>query len=80
MNKTENRWSGKTMCLQLSVDAVRWPDEMLEGGILRDGKPLDATQAREALRSLKAQGFEVVPCGHHVCDEKGRCQGEPTRP
>ena len=70
---------GRRYCMQLSVDAARWPDSMLAGALRRDGKSLTGPDVRAALREMKARGLEVVPCGQHTCDTKGECQGEPSK-
>lgn len=64
-------------CMQLSVAARRWPDDMLNGLLTQDGKPVSAADAREAMWQMEQQGYEVVPCSH-ACDEKGRCTGAPA--
>lgn len=66
--------------LQLSVDAARWPDEMLDGYMEEDGRPLSGAEVRAYLQELKAAGYVVVPCGRCVCDETGRCTGVPLAP
>lgn len=65
--------------VQLSVDAARWPDDMLEGlgTDTATGRPLTAAEVRAELHRLKTAGYEVVPCGRCECDEKGRCTGRP---
>ena len=73
-----NIQTGRSLCMQLSVDAARWPDRLLEGLLrTKDGRDLSAQEVRQELSKLKDDGLEVVPCGHHECDEKGHCQGEP---
>lgn len=67
---------GRTYCMQLSVDAARWPDEMLKGYLTCDGKDLSGKEVRQELLALKSKGYEVFPCNSHKCDEKGRCTGE----
>lgn len=65
----------RTRCMQLSVDAARWPDEMLMH-LTVDGQEGRPAEARAGLLELKGQGYEVVPCDHHECDERGRCTGK----
>lgn len=60
-----------------TVQARRWPDDMLDGIISCDGKPLCAADVREAMHELESYGYEVVPC-RHKCDATGRCTGEPV--
>ena len=66
----------RTRCLQLSVDAARWPDSMLTR-LEVNGKEGHPQEAREQLLTMKKEGFEVVPCGIHKCDAKGKCSGKP---
>lgn len=74
-------YTGRTMCMQVSVDIVRWGEDALgEMGFERDGKPISGKDVIAYLDDLKTQGYTVLPCSKHECDEKGKCQGEPTKP
>lgn len=66
----------KTKCLQLSVDAARWPDDMLQHLIYADGEELKPADARAELIAMKTRGMQVVPCGTHRCEADGTCTGE----
>ena len=72
-----NQSTTRTMCMQLSVSAARWPDDMLDGNLTANGRPLTAAEAREALHALKDAGYDVVPCFLHRCEDNGDCTGEP---
>jgi hypothetical protein len=64
-------------CMQVSVDAARWPDEMLSRFTwLGSGGEMTPGQVRDYLLGLKANGYKVLPCGKHICDEKGECTGK----
>ena len=69
-------FSGRTRCMQLSVDAARWPDKMLKGFLSLDGKALSGKQVRDELLKMREAGLEVVPCNKHQCNDKGICTGE----
>ena len=69
---------GRTYCIQFSVEVARWPDKMLTGMFVRDGRGTTAQETRTQLSAMKARGYTSVPCGHHECNEHGECQGEPT--
>jgi hypothetical protein len=70
------RGTTKTMCMQVSVDAGRWPDEYLRSFEI-DGHPAEPEAMRAALRRLKDDGFDVVPCSRHICLPDGTCTGNP---
>ncbi len=78
---TKTKYSGRTMCMQISVDIVRWGEETLGNmDFERDGKPISGKEVIAYLDDLKTQGYTVLPCNKHECDEKGQCKGEPTKP
>jgi len=64
---------GRTYCLQVSVDAARWPDEMLSS-FTRGDEPISPAEVRDELHRLKAAGCVVLPC-EHECNELGECLG-----
>lgn len=66
----------RTRCLQVHVDAARWPDDMLQH-FTKDGGAATPDQVRTYLRGLKDEGYECLPCSSHKCDDKGNCTGEP---
>ncbi len=68
------KWSGKTLHMQVSVGAAKWPDDMLEGFDRADGTPATPEEVRAYMNDLKAKGFAVIPCCDNV-NEKGECQG-----
>ena len=63
-------------CMQVSVDAARWPDDMLKHFTSDAGFPATPRQVRFELRRLKGEGYSVLPCGKHRCNDKGECTGE----
>ena len=70
---TRTMVEGRRYCLQVSVDAARWPDEMLSR-FTRDGEPVPPAEVRQELDRLRDAGFEVLPCSHDT-DEIGQCLG-----
>lgn len=73
------RTKRRMLCMQLSVAAARWPDDMLQGAFIKpDGQPTTGEESRRHLLQLKEDGYKVVPCGEHKCNAAGVCQGEPS--
>lgn len=58
--------------MQISTNVHRWPDDLLSKFVTGD-----LEEARTELRRLEVEGQEVIECGRHYCDDKGRCTGEP---
>lgn len=71
--------TGRTYCMQLSVDAARWPDDMLKGYLKEGERVLSGKEVRDWLLKLKADGLVVVPCGKHLCEKDGRCKGSALK-
>ena len=71
--------TGRMMCMQISVDIVRWGEEALgDMHFTRsDGSQPTGAEVIIYLNGLREQGYEVLPCNAHECDDKGRCTGEP---
>lgn len=67
----------RTLCMQLSVNAVSLPDDKLDGYLSGPGGPLTGAQVKAYLGELKNQGYRVVPCNRHKTEKDGTCTSVP---